>query len=65
MIAVVMMSGGLDAGTAAGVYLSALPFNTAFGISTAAFLFLLYRPVVRRLERISRKYCLIDKDAEK
>lgn len=62
---VFMVSGKLNAGVATGIYLSALPFNVIFGVSTAAFLFLLYNPVVRRLERISRKYCLIDKDMEK
>lgn len=62
---VFMMSGELDAGVVAGIYMSALPFNAMFGISTAVFLFLLYNPIVRRLERISRKYCLIDKDTEK
>lgn len=62
---VFMVSGKLDVGVVTGIYLSALPFNVIFGVSTAVFLFLLYRPVVRRLERISRKYCLIDKDMEK
>lgn len=62
---VFMVSGKLDAGVVAGIYLSALPFNVLFGVSTAVFLFLLYNPVVRRLERISGKYCLIDKGMEK
>lgn len=62
---VFMTSGELSAGTVAGVYLSGLPFNVMFGISTAVFLVLLYQPVVRHLERICKRYRLIDKDAEK
>lgn len=46
----------------AGVYLAALPFNLVFGISTAAFLFILYRPIIRKIERVQRKYRLIDKE---
>ncbi len=38
-----------------------LPFNIIFGISTAAFLFLLYRPLLRQLDRIQKKYRIIDK----
>lgn len=60
-----MMSGEPDSGTIAGIYLSGLPFNILFGVSTAIFLYLLYQPVVRRLERICRRYQLIDKEAEK
>lgn len=60
-----MVSGDLTGEIVAGVYLTALPFNLLFGAATAVFLFLLYRPIVRRLERISRKYCLIDKNMEK
>lgn len=45
----------------AGVYLKALPFNIIFGVSTAVFLFLLYHPILNRLERIRKKYRLIDK----
>lgn len=45
----------------AAVYLQGLPFNVMFGISTALFLFLLYRPILNRLDRITRKYRLIDK----
>jgi energy-coupling factor transport system substrate-specific component len=40
------------------VYLSGLPFNLIFGVSTAVFLFLLYRPILKRLERLERKYRL-------
>lgn len=49
----------------AGVYLSGLPFNLVLGLSTAVFLFLLYNPVLRRIERVQRKYRLIDKEEEK
>lgn len=45
----------------AGVYLQGLPFNVIFGVSTAVFLFFLYHPVLNRLERIRKKYRLIDK----
>lgn len=48
-----------------GVYLSALPFNFVLGISTAVFLFFLYKPVLRRIERVQVKYQLIDKEEEK
>ncbi len=41
---------------AAGVYLAGLPFNLLFGLSTALFLFFLYRPVLRHLERMGKKY---------
>lgn len=45
----------------AGVYLKGFPFNLMFGASTFAFLFLLYHPILNRLERIQKKYRLIDK----
>ena len=60
-----MTSGELHAGTAAGIYLAGLPFNLIFGISTAVFLLVLYQPVIRHLERIRRRYRLIDKEQEK
>lgn len=46
----------------AGIYLAALPFNLLFGLSTAGFLFILYRPVLKHLERLDKKYRLIDKE---
>ena len=49
----------------AGVYLSSLPFNLVLGISTAAFLFVLYRPIIRKIDRVQRKYRLIDKEGQK
>ncbi|MCH5252539.1 MAG: ECF transporter S component [Lachnospiraceae bacterium] len=49
----------------AGVYLSALPFNVLFGITTSLFLFWLFHPMLNRLERIQRKYRLIDKSGKK
>ena len=45
----------------AGIYLAALPFNLLFGVSTAVFLFFLYRPILKHLERLDKKYCFIDK----
>lgn len=47
------------------VYLGALPFNLVLGISTAVFLFFLYGSVLRQIERVQRKYRLIDKESEK
>ncbi|MCH5266233.1 MAG: ECF transporter S component [Lachnospiraceae bacterium] len=44
------------------VYLQGLPFNLLFGASTAVFLFFLYHPVLARLQRIQKKYRLIDKE---
>lgn len=43
------------------VYAQGLPFNVIYGISTAAFLALLYRPLLRQLERLQKKYRIIDK----
>lgn len=45
----------------AWVYLKGLPFNVMFGVATSVFLFLLYHPILNRLERIRKKYHLIDK----
>lgn len=50
---------------AVGVYLAGLPFNAVYGFATAAFLFVLYRPLLFRIERVQRKYRLIDKEEEK
>lgn len=50
---------------AAGIYLKALPFNLILGVSTAMFLFFLYSPVLQRIERVQRKYRLIDNESEK
>lgn len=49
----------------AAVYLGALPFNVILGLSTAVFLFFLYTPVLRHINRVQTKYSLIDKEAEK
>lgn len=43
------------------VYAQGLPFNFIYGLSTAVFLLLLYRPLLRQLERLQRKYRIIDK----
>lgn len=47
------------------VYAQGLPFNIIFGISTAVFLFLLYRPLLRQLDWIQKKYQIIDKNGKK
>lgn len=47
------------------VYGTALPFNFLFALSTAFFLAVLKNPILRRIGRVSRKYCLIDKEEEK
>lgn len=44
------------------VYLSGLPFNLLFGTATAGFLFLLYKPVLSRINRMVKKYRLFDKN---
>ena len=44
------------------VYGASFPFNLAFGISTAVFLVILHKPVLRKLARVKRKYGLIDID---
>lgn len=48
-----------------GVYASALPFNFLFAVSTAVFLALLKKPILKRIDRVQEKYRLIDKDSEK
>ena len=40
------------------VYAAALPFDTLHGVATAFFLLVLYRPWLRKLARIRRKYAL-------
>lgn len=47
------------------VYTSALPFNLLFAVSTAVFLALLKKPILKRIDRVQEKYRLIDKDSEK
>jgi energy-coupling factor transport system substrate-specific component len=47
-----------NAAVAAAVYLAALPFNLILGVVTAAFLFVLYRPILNKLRRIQEKYSL-------
>lgn len=48
-----------------GVYASGFPFNLLYGASTAFFLFWLYFPILNRMERIQKKYSLIDKEEKK
>ena len=46
------------------VYGQALPFNLIFSVSTTIFVLILYRPVLKKLQRIKVKYSLIDKAEE-
>lgn len=46
------------------VYGAALPFNAAFGISTAVFAVLLHKPVLSKLTRVKNKYGLIENKKE-
>lgn len=48
-----------------GVYATAFPFDLLFAISTAVFLWILKKPLLRRIERVQRKYCLVDKEGKK
>lgn len=48
-----------------GVYASAIPFDFIFALSTAIFLAVLKNPVLKRINRVQQKYCLIDKEVEK
>lgn len=40
------------------VYAAAVPFDAVHGVATALFLLVLYRPWMRKLERVKRKYAL-------
>ena len=40
------------------VYAAAVPFDAVHGVATAFFLVVLYRPWMRKLERVKRKYAL-------
>ena len=46
------------------IYASALPFNLLFAVSTSLFLWILKKPVLKRIGRIIGKYRLIDKAGE-
>ncbi len=43
-----------------GMYISGLPFNIIHGVSTMVFLFFLARPMDRKLERIKKKYGILE-----
>ena len=58
-------SGELNWKIVLSVYGTALPFNFLFALSTALFLAVLKNPILKRIGRVSRKYCLIDKEEEK
>lgn len=45
-----------------GIYASALPFDLIFALSTAAFLAVLKKPLLKRIQRVQQKYRLIDKN---
>lgn len=47
------------------IYAAALPFDLLFAVSTAIFLWILRKPILKRIERVQRKYCLVDKEGEK
>lgn len=47
------------------IYAAALPFDLLFAVSTAIFLRILRKPILKRIERVQRKYCLVDKEGEK
>lgn len=47
------------------VYSAALPFDLLFAVSTAFFLAILRKPIIKKIERVQRKYCLVDKNDEK
>lgn len=48
-----------------GVYATALPFDLLFAASTAIFLWMLKKPLLKKIERVQRKYCLVDKEDKK
>ena len=45
-----------------GIYASALPLNLLFALSTAVFLAVLKKPILKHIQRVQRKYRLIDKN---
>lgn len=53
---VLFLSTDLDVKSAFAVYLSGLPFNLTFAISTAVFLFVFGEQLVKKLKRIIIKY---------
>ncbi len=55
------MLGDLSWEGIATVYLTGLPFNIMYGVSTFAFLILLQSVILKRINRICKKYRLIDK----
>lgn len=59
----IMYGNNINIKSALSVYVSGAPFNFAFGISTAVFLFLFGEPFIKKINRINLKYELI-KDAE-
>lgn len=57
---VMMYSGNIQWETFLAMYVSGLPFNIIHGISTMVFLFFLAKPMDRKLERIKKKYGILE-----
>lgn len=55
------MMGDLSWKAVGTVYLTGLPFNVMYGVSTFVFLILLQPVILKRIDRICKKYRLIDK----
>lgn len=47
------------------IYAAAVPFDLLFAFSTAVFLFLLRKPILKKIGRVQTKYWLVDKSNEK
>ena len=57
---VFMYVGGVSWKTLLAMYVSGLPFNMMHGISTIVFLFFLAKPMGQKLERIKKKYGIME-----
>lgn len=57
---VLIMSTELNLHSALAIYGAGVPFNIAFGVSTGVFLFLLGEPLIKKLNRIIKKYGIIN-----
>lgn len=53
---VTMFSGDFNWESLRAMYISGFPFNVVHGISTVTFLFFLARPMMKKLDRIKKKY---------
>ncbi len=52
-------AGNMTAGTVLAYYLSGLPMDLVHGASSGAFLLLISRPMLEKLERVKKKYGLV------